>query len=638
MLTVRVIRVSSPLLAVKLARHTVLFAALCLSAACGPAIRVKHIDEATVHRQLTSSVLTTGQPSDFSVQLLDKLNLTERFADDPEGALAVVHDGLGADDESERLFALAELSFAHALETESRSHFLATAIYAYAYMFPAEPDASLDAFDRRFRLAADLYNRGLTRGLAADDEGGLSLGPGTHELPMGTLRIDVDETTTVLDGNQLERFVSASDLAVKGLRNHYRHAGLGVPVAAKVGSPVKGTRSDRWRPARRYAALTAVLLLPDVRHGLTTGSVESRLELVDPDLSPTIDVEGRAVPLESDSSAVLGYGVAGSPLWEFELAGFRLGDFRPTGLRSDNPGLYMMSAYRPGRIPVVFVHGTASSPLRWAEMVNELANDPALRGRLQFWYFMYNTGNPILLSAAKLREALTAIVAEKDPEGRDPALRQMVVIGHSQGGLLTKLTVVDSGTRFWDKVSSEPIDDLNVRPETRALLREALFVEPLPFVKTVVFVATPHRGSFLARRSLAGLVTRLVTLPGRLVDAGGDLFKALSADPTSQAIRSLGRMPTSIDNMKPGSPFLTTLVELPIADGVAAHSIIAVRGDGPPEDGNDGVVEYRSAHLEDVASERIVRSSHTVQGHPDAIAELRRILLLELSDEAAAPP
>ena len=30
-------------------------------------------------------------------------------------------------------------------------------------------------------------------------------------------------------------------------------------------------------------------------------------------------------------------------------------------------------------IPVVFVHGTASSPARWAEMANELLGDPSDR-------------------------------------------------------------------------------------------------------------------------------------------------------------------------------------------------------------------------------------------------------------------
>lgn len=49
-------------------------------------------------------------------------------------------------------------------------------------------------------------------------------------------------------------------------------------------------------------------------------------------------------------------------------------------------------------------------------------------------------------------------MAELDPDGRDPALRRMVVIGHSQGGPLPKLTVVDSGSRFWDNISGAPFE------------------------------------------------------------------------------------------------------------------------------------------------------------------------------------
>lgn len=42
-----------------------------------------------------------------------------------------------------------------------------------------------------------------------------------------------------------------------------------------------------------------------------------------------------------------------------------------------------------------------------------------------------------------------------DPDGEDPALRNLVLIGHSQGGLLARLMVTDSGTRFWDAVVSD---------------------------------------------------------------------------------------------------------------------------------------------------------------------------------------
>jgi hypothetical protein len=52
-----------------------------------------------------------------------------------------------------------------------------------------------------------------------------------------------------------------------------------------------------------------------------------------------------------------------------------------------------------------------------------------------------------------------------------------------------------------------------------------------------------------------------------------------------------------------------------------------VEGDGPKEEGNDGVVAYTSAHIDEVVSELVVRSSHSVQGNPQAIEEIRRILL-----------
>jgi hypothetical protein len=52
-----------------------------------------------------------------------------------------------------------------------------------------------------------------------------------------------------------------------------------------------------------------------------------------------------------------------------------------------------------------------------------------------------------------------------------------------------------------------------------------------------------------------------------------------------------------------------------------------VKGDGPYEDGSDGVVRHRSAHLEAVDPELIVQSGHSVQGNPEAIEEIRRIPL-----------
>jgi hypothetical protein len=87
---------------------------------------------------------------------------------------------------------------------------------------------------------------------------------------------------------------------------------------------------------------------------------------------------------------------------------------------------------------------------------------------------------------------------------------------------------------------------------------------------------------------------------------------------------------TSIDSMSPDNPSMLALAEIPLAPGIKGHSIIAVRGDGDPTKGDDGVVKYQSAHVDYVESEIIVRSGHSCQDHPVVIEEVRRILLEHL--------
>lgn len=284
----------------------------------------------------------------------------------------------------------------------------------------------------------------------------------------------------------------------------------------------------------------------------------------------------------------------------------------------------MLAPYDSARIPVVFVHGTASSPARWAEMINHLRSDREILTRYQFWIFQYNTGNPIPFSAGLLRQSLVDLVSEIDPEGDDVNLRRMVVIGHSQGGLLAKLCVVESGDVFWEGVSTAPLEALDLRPETREIVERSLFFEPLPFVKRVIFIATPHRGSFIADRRLVRFATRFIAMPGDLVDAAADLFVE---DDDRLLLRRFDDMPSSLDNMTSDNRFGRALAELPISTRVEAHSIIAVLEDQDDlESGDDGVVSVQSARIEGVESELIVRSNHSTQLHPLTIGEVRRIL------------
>jgi pimeloyl-ACP methyl ester carboxylesterase len=406
------------------------------------------------------------------------------------------------------------------------------------------------------------------------------------------------------------------------MRNRYRLAGVGAPLSA---AGVLDDGAQDFVPLGVKVPVNAFLRIERPREQLAQQRLKATMELRVGFDTVRTDVGGRSVPLELESTSFLAFMLAESPIWERELKGFLLGDL--TREESRLVGLY---PYRRGRIPVVLVHGTASSSGRWADMLNDLLNDPRIFRRYQFWFFTYDTGNPIAYSASLLRKSLSEAIERFDPHGEDPALRELVLIGHSQGGLLVKMAVIETGDRLWNSLSPVPFDQLDVEEDTRNLIRDALLLEPLPFVRRVVFIATPQRGSFVAGNRLAHWIANFARLPGRLGRAGVDI---LTRNPGVFRVAGMTRLPTSVDNMTPGHPFVQGLAPIPVADGVAAHSIIAVKGDGPVEEGNDGVVEYKSAHIEGVESELVVGSPHSVQGHPDAIEEVRRILLVHAGVE-----
>jgi pimeloyl-ACP methyl ester carboxylesterase len=612
-------------------RPAPLLAFVLLTSACATPIGVAPADRQSLYRTLTASVLTTGEPSAASQHVINRLGLAERLEDEPEAVLAELR-GSGGGLSRDHLFALAELSFAHAEKTRKPEYYLAAAVYAYAFLSPADPSVTPAPIDPRNRLAADLYNLGLTLGLAAPEGDHVVLEPGERPLSFGRLELTVDGETFRWGAFAFSRFIPVSEFKVRGLRNRYRQAGVGAPLAGEltpIGEGPKAELARRRIPPRVKVPVTAFVRLENAHEGIERGTVRGRIELYPADASSSVEVGAHQVPLEQQPTAALAYMLEGAPVWETEYGGF-LGADRPIF----GDGLAMLHPYRPGRIPVVLVHGTASSPARWADMLNELQNDPQLRGRMQFWLFTYNTSNPILLSARQLRDALRQILSDLDPDGRDPALRRMVLVGHSQGGLLARLMVTDSGSRFWDNVSRVPLADLKVSAETRELLQTGMFFTPLPFVDTVVFIATPHRGSFRASGFALNLIRRLVRLPITLVRGIGDVIRD---NPEAYFRQPFRGVPTAVDNMSPLSPFVRTLSDLPIADGVRTHSIIAALGEGPLSSRTDGIVRYDSAHLEGVVSEKVVPTSHSTQAAPETIEEVRRILRALVAEGPRGP-
>jgi pimeloyl-ACP methyl ester carboxylesterase len=604
-------------------RRLAVLGALCLAlAACAGPVYTTRADPKAVLRELDQSAITAGKPSLPTRNVLYERGLFEAFDERPADAIAQLHRAMvAAQGDQNMLFALAELSFLHGQATKKKDYYLAAAVYAYAFLFPEKAgDPGPGRFDPRLRTAADLYNWALILGFRSID--------GTEFVPQGG-------TFALRAGDrELFGFVPIGELEVHGLAMRYRWPGLGAPLAAAT-RPIDASKPGRDMVAPRLkVAVTAVLRITEARRALVQGEpLTSSLELHLAWDAESISIAGERVPLELEPSAAIALSFTGVPILQAEMFGF-LG--RLSGWMAERPPLVSSTPYKPGLIPVVFVHGTESSIARWAEMYNRLLADPEIRSRFQFWFFQYDSGNPIVLSSLLLRDSLAKAVTRLDPEGKDPALRQMVLIGHSQGGLLVKMQVINSGDQIWDAVSKKPIDELELSDKTRDLMRRAMFVKPLPEVSRVVFICTPHRGSFVAARNIIrNLVRALVALPTNIAGLDAELIR--NRDALQSGVSPI--VPSAVDNMSPHHNFILALQKIPVVSSVKDHSIIAIETDGPVEQGNDGVVEYTSAHIEPVESELVVRpSSHSTQGNPHTIEEVRRILRLHVGLKTGTTP
>src|SRR4029453_16141186 len=214
-------------------RSALLAAVVLLASACATPVGVTRVDTQAMYRSLTASVLSGDRPSEYSEQLLTRLGLHERFDEDPEVVLAALR-GPGGGLSREYLFVLSELSFYHAVKSQKPEYFLASAVYAWAFVLGRTDEADVAAADPRLRLAANLYNLGLAQGLEVGKEATVVLEPGSRPLPFGRIEISVDEKTLLWSSYRMTRFISLGEFKVRGFLNRYRQAGIGAPLAAEL--------------------------------------------------------------------------------------------------------------------------------------------------------------------------------------------------------------------------------------------------------------------------------------------------------------------------------------------------------------------------------------------------------------------
>lgn len=424
-------------------------------------------------------------------------------------------------------------------------------------------------------------------------------------------------------GLRFDELIPSNTIRSRHLKHRMTRDGVGLSMVAHwKHTPERKAREAFMSDGGYLCPVTATL---DFRQ--SAGRRVALLVLHDSRVTQTVRLGGHELPLAADLTA---YGEYLLSMEAARMAGIKA--LLRSSSHMDKLGLIALEPPSKDRIPLILVHGLMSRPATWENVINEFGTNPDIQRHYQVYLFRYPSGVPIIYSSQKLRENLAQLHDILARSGAGRRCGNMVLIGHSMGGLVSKAQVQDSGDRFWVTILGKGPQELGLKKEEHESLRRYLEFNPSPHISRVIFAATPHRGSEVADSRLAHLGRRLVKLPGQTFGSTFDILQGLAERNQSLGQLLARGMPTSVDNLSPSSPYVRIATTLPFRPGVHLHSIIGNKDGRPTTDPkcSDGFVPYSSAHLEGVDSELIVKSDHGVHEKPEAIEEMRRILKLHL--------
>ena len=596
--------------------------------ACTSTVRVHPISAQSTYRWVQRALPASDEPSAGTLQLLRLHGLADGWREHPMAALRRVAT-LPEQSASVR-FAAVELSLLAARRSPAAHPsdrldlYLAAAARAWDYLFDRRPGDPEPGFDQDYGAAVMIYADAVARvvGTLADAEGAREAGATVAVRgPAGPYELRLDRGDWRFD--QFKTLVAVDRFAVKGLPDRFIRYGLGAPFAGVVGPDRSVSASAFYPPKGLGVAVTALLRFatapPD---GGARRHVE--VELLDPSTRESVEIGRKALPVAADFTAAYGH-LAAMGERKIREIGSR-GMFSPSATGSFHRIIFM-GPYDPDKTPLVLVHGLWSDPSIWLPLTIRIEGDPELRRAYQVWYFIYPSGEPFLWTAAMFRDSIEEVRQRLDPMRRDAAMRSMVLIGHSMGGLLVKTTVVASGDTLWNTIFTVPPARLTLPAPQLAALENALFFTPKPYVRRVIFLNTAQRGCRMAQSIIGRIASALIKLPKPF----SDMLRSI-ARTQPDAVAPAMRRPLqrggadAVRVLRPGNPVMRAFAGIPIAPGVPYHTILGDRGRGGGEDGSDGVVSYRSGHLDGAASESVVPCGHHDTGCPAAIDAILAIL------------
>lgn len=611
----------------------VIFISLCLLiAGCGSPYKSVNLDPLKLFQEKSQNAVNSDKPSWETRQTLRLMFLDESYRKDHRQVISELEQQVREEPTPELRMALAELSLLEAQKYQKKDPpqamilYLVAAQQSYDYLFFDTRSVASSPLAPSFRFMADIYNLAVSELIDLRTSRADKWDPKDFEYEGVHYHFEVvKEGPGKWDPSWFNYLHNAYEIRMTGIANEYITKGLGAPLVGIVDKPAENPHFGRFYPPRLVSYPVSAVLLFDPVKDTDPPTRNIRLVFYDSLRTNAIEIQDQTVPLEADFSTPLGLQLQKTKPFSLGLHNLLQSD-----VELEKAGIYMLEPYRPDKIPVVLVHGLLSSPATWAGVFNDLRGDPQLRQRYQFWFFMYPTGLPIGYSTSILRDQLNSVRNMVDPDGTNPNFNQMVLVGHSMGGLLSRGMVQDSGTQFWDYYFKEPFDTIDLDPDTKQLFKNIMFFEHLPYVKRVIFIATPHQGSPMADQWYTHLLSGMVNLPAIVLDTTANIAtRQVLTQSTDVALTK--KTPNSLILLSPSSIFIQVTNIVPLRPDIPYHSIIGTRKPATVGAGtSDGIVPYESSHLDFTESELLVPSGHSAHEHPLAIAEVKRILYKHL--------
>jgi len=513
--------------------------------------------------------------------------------------------------------------------------------YSYAYLFKTKRKPIDRIFDNRQVQIRDFYNQAIAK-LVTISAQRSSVKKATDSVKIGNsiYNINLDQYQ-LLKNKELDRFISSYNLNFSGLRTINRRDGFGSEFVAVfpaseeksnnkyILDPLNASYQTSINPNIHKARyLSATIVARPVKAESVDDIINSpniTVQVMDPYRTENVDIAGKSYPLAANFSAPYG-------LW---LAENNLGAAAYLSLidreeRLTMPHLYMLEPYNPNKKVIVLVHGLASSPEAWIALTNDIMGDSILREHYQVWQVFYSTNMPILESRFQIYALLKQAFGALNPN--DPADKDAVLIGHSMGGIISRLLVSNADISQSALSMMSPYQQAKLKKHP--IVSERLKIQPITNFDRAVFMSSPNRGTDFADLWFTRAARKIIKLPGAFLGAVTDTITNQDIDAKDILTRiDKGLIQNGPSDLSHKSKFMALTEDINPPKGFVFHSIIGNKTNSKdPDVMTDGIVPYKSAHLDGATSEVIIKGGHSIQKTPEAVLELRRILRQHLVD------